>query len=104
MDETGGLCGGKLFSCSGHRVSPLLPDLVDVVETNLFTLLRHPYKRLQSDYYYFLSKPNSQHLSPEIDPARMLAEVHSFFEYTAYPGIANCATKMLNGENNCDND
>lgn len=92
-----GLCDGRLFSCAGHRVSSALPEVVLSRPTNLLTMLRDPYKRLQSDYNYILSKPQTEHLSPEINVTTMLQAVSSFRDFIFYPGVANCATKMLNG-------
>jgi hypothetical protein len=60
-------------------------------------MLRHPWNRLQSDYYYLKSKPHSEHLGVEINTTHLLSVVHNVYEYTSYPGLSNCATKMLNG-------
>jgi hypothetical protein len=46
-DQTSGLCNGKLFSCAGHRVAAELPKLVFTTRTNMLTMLRHPWYRLQ---------------------------------------------------------
>jgi len=106
------LCNGRLFACAGHRVSPHLLNSFRLEETNAVTMLRHPWNRLQSDYHYFKSKPNSAHLSPEIDPIALLAyhehehehehestynELSGLVRFIHYPGISNCMTKMLNG-------
>jgi hypothetical protein len=104
IDQITGLCEGRLYSCAGHRVSADLPRLTIHSSTNLLTMLRHPFNRLQSDYHYIRSKPESGHLGPEINVTHLLESVHSVYEYTAYPGIANCATKMLNGIQCCDSD
>lgn len=37
------------------------------------------------------------HLSPEINSTDTALRCNTVFEYSQYPGIANCATKMLNG-------
>lgn len=66
-------------------------------ETYLVTLLRDPWKRIQSDYHYTRSHPNSGHLGPNIDVKRVLSSTSSIFEYIQFPGISNCATKMFNG-------
>ena len=93
------MCNGKLYSCSGHRVFPSLPEraLSDSLRVSMITMLRHPWNRLQSDYHYILSKPETQHLSPEINITHLLLNVSSLYEYIKYPGISNCAVKMLNG-------
>jgi hypothetical protein len=75
----------------------MLPQVVLSNQGNMITMLRHPWNRLQSDYHYFLSKPHSQHLGKEINTTHLLQIVSTLFDYTQYPGIANCATKMLNG-------
>ena len=59
--------------------------------TNLITLLRHPWRRAISDFNYIRMKPKTQHLSPEINVTDL---PDSMFEYLMYPGIANCATKV----------
>jgi len=60
-------------------------------------MLRHPWNRLQSDYYYLKSKPHSEHLGVEINTTHLLSVVRNIYDYTSYPGLSNCATKMLNG-------
>lgn len=92
-----GLCNGRLFSCAGHRVASNLPELSFRDSTNMITILREPFNRLQSDYYYLKSKPESMHLGEEINTTHLLSTVKSLNDYTMYPGISNCATKMLNG-------
>lgn len=92
-----GLCRGHLFSCAGHVVSPHLPRETLSGKTNLVTMLRHPWNRLQSDFYYLKSKPTSEHLGPNINVSHVLSTASSVFEYSIYPGISNCITKMLNG-------
>lgn len=87
----------------GHSVSPSLPDLVINGETNMITMLRDPWKRIQSDYYYTRSHPNSGHLGPNMNLTQLLSSTTNIFEYIRYPGISNCATKMLNGYN-CGDD
>lgn len=91
------LCGGKLLTCAGHVVSPTLPNVITNDFAFLVTLIRHPWNRLQSDYYYLKSKPHSQHHGPYIDVSHLLSIVKNVYEFSAYPGISNCATKMLNG-------
>jgi hypothetical protein len=42
-------------------------------------------------------KPESNMLSPEINISELLMNVSNLYEFTAFPGISNCMTKMLNG-------
>ena len=60
-------------------------------------MLRHPWNRLQSNYFYMKSIPSSKILGAEINETHLLDSVNSVYEFSAYPGIANCATKMLSG-------
>lgn len=91
-----GLCGGRLFSCQGHRTHRDLPDRVfQSMSTSLVTLLRDPWSRVISDYNYILSKPTTRHLSPEQNLTNLFPT--DVFSYVMTPGINNCATKMLNG-------
>lgn len=60
-------------------------------------MFRHPWRRLQSNYYYMKALPQSKVLAPEINETHLLESVNSVLEFAMYPGIANCATKMLNG-------
>ena len=96
-DQVTGLCDGRLYSCAGHRVAANIYQVTKQMRTNMVTLLRHPWARLSSDYHYFRKRPESAHLNPEIDAAHLLAHTHSVFDHALYPGIANCATKMMNG-------
>jgi hypothetical protein len=96
-DQVNGLCDGRLYSCAGHRVAPNIYQVTNQMRTNMVTLLRHPWARLSSDYHYFRTRPTSAHLSPEIDAAHLIKHTHSIYDHALYPGIANCATKMLNG-------
>lgn len=65
--------------------------------TNAVTMLRHPWARIQSDYYYMRAFPETKHLSPEIDVSHVLTTCHSPQDYALYPGVSNCATKIFNG-------
>ena len=60
-------------------------------------MLRHPWGRLQSCYYYLIAHPNSNLLSPDINTTALLSTAPTIQEFIAYPGISNCMTKMLNG-------
>lgn len=91
------LCDGRLVSCIGHTVSARLPQVALSHRGSMITMLRHPWDRLQSDYHYLLSKPQSQHLGEEINTSHVFEKSSTLFDYTQYPGISNCATKMLNG-------
>ena len=96
------LCNGQLFACAGHRVSRDMFHLLTSQYTNAVVMIRHPFYRLQSDYHYIYHKPNTQHLSPEIDIAALGAVIRqeyprSWLQYIRYPGVSNCMTKMLNG-------
>lgn len=93
-EQREGLCGGRLFSCMGHSVNPLLPALVVDSEANLIVFLRSPWVRIQSDFHYSTSRPSSGHLGPNMDLKRAVASSGSAMEYALYPGIANCATKV----------
>jgi hypothetical protein len=61
-DQVQGLCGGRLYSCAGHRVDPELVAVAASLRTNLVTLLRHPWARLSSDFHYYRRRPDSAHL------------------------------------------
>ena len=78
----------------GHSVPRSLPTMVIYGETNLITLLRDPWKRIQSDYYYTRSHPNSSHLGPNINMKHLLLSTTNIFQYLQYPGISNCVTKV----------
>ena len=60
-------------------------------------MLRHPWNRLQRNYFYMKSIPSSKILGAEINETHLLDSVNSVYEFSAYPGIAKCATKMLSG-------
>jgi len=53
--------------------------------------------RIQSGYYYLLANPNTSLFGPEINVGHLLNTTKSVFDFAMYPGISNCATKMLNG-------
>jgi len=97
VEQRQGLCNGRLFSCMGHAVHPSLPELVIKTETYLVILLRHPWERMQSDYHHTVAHPFTGHLGPNLDVSKVLESVSGPLEYALYPGISNCATKMLNG-------
>ena len=80
-----------------YRYLSRLPEVVLSSPTNLLTILRDPFRRLQSDYHYIRSKPQTEHLAPEVNVTELLQSVKSFRDFVFYPGISNCATKMLNG-------
>jgi hypothetical protein len=107
-----GLCDGRLFSCAGHVVSSLVGNATIANNANMFTMLRHPLKRLISSYQYLSSNPSSNMLEPYVNTSQLLQYIHSppesrattavesesdFIRFVKYPGIANCMTKMLNG-------
>lgn len=92
-----GLCNGRLFSCAGHLVSPQLPKIIATGKANMISMFRHPWNRLQSDYHYLRSKPESRHLGEDFNVSELLQRVHGIIDFIKYPGISNCATKMLNG-------
>jgi hypothetical protein len=89
-----GLCGGRLFSCQGHTVRPGLPSQVLArSNTYLLTFLRRPWDRALSDFNHFLTNPETRHLSPYVEPEDIIHG--SFTDYLSFPGVANCATKVL---------
>jgi hypothetical protein len=89
-----GLCGGRLFSCQGHRVRPDLPSqVISRSNTYLLTFLRRPWERALSDFNHFLTNPTSQHLSPYVQAKDIIHG--NFTSYLMHPGVANCATKVL---------
>jgi hypothetical protein len=48
-----GLCGGRLFSCAGHRVHPHLPQAaLEGTAGALLTFVRHPWDRVQSLFHH----------------------------------------------------
>ena len=65
--------------------------------TNLITLLRHPWDRLQSNFHHYKKVPHSDILSPEINSTHIMEVSNNTYQFSMYPGISNCATKMLNG-------
>lgn len=88
-----GLCGGRLFSCQGHRVREQLPlQVLARPNTYLLTFLRHPWERALSDFNHFLSHPESEHLSPHVRADEVVRG--NFSSYLKHPGVPNCATKV----------
>lgn len=102
-EQKQGLCNGRLFSCAGHRVSEELPVIALGGSTKMLTMLRHPWYRLQSDYHYLKVKPTSGHLGPEINVTDLMRVSTNLSNFVSYPGIANCATKMLTGRQCAEN-
>jgi hypothetical protein len=78
----------------GHSVSPHLPSLVIDGEAQVITMLREPWKRIQSDFHYLQSRHSSGHLGPNLNVSVLLSSVTTVIDYALYPGIANCATKV----------
>ena len=93
-EQLRGLCDGRLFSCMGHFVPSSLPDLALSGESTAIIMMRNPWKRLQSDFHYIRSRPQSGHLGPNINMSSAISSLNSTFDFALYPGIANCATKV----------
>jgi hypothetical protein len=114
------------MACAGHRVGAHALTSLLTEPTNAVTMLRHPWDRLQSDMHYFIQKPSTQHLAPELNSSVLLTTTISspgllrytvicnetfagdsvcsvrypaaaIYDYIRVPGVNNCMTKMLNG-------
>jgi hypothetical protein len=92
-----GLCNGRLYSCMGHHVQPNLPNIVLHENNNIITLLRHPWSRLQSDYYYIkYIQMSGAHMNIQNSTIveNILNGKMSLFEYITLPEVSNCMTKV----------
>jgi hypothetical protein len=78
----------------GHLVTPALPDMALSGNYNVITMMRNPWKRIQSDFHYIRSRPHSGHLGPNINLTSVIFSLNSTLDLALYPGIANCATKV----------